>query len=50
MKVSIAGLSDYAFLSKANEYHNFGGNGDNVSPALSWENVPQGTKSFAVTA
>lgn len=35
MKVSIAGLSDYAFLSKANEYHNFGGNGDNVSPALS---------------
>ncbi len=25
MKVSIAGLSDYAFLSKANEYHNFGG-------------------------
>lgn len=49
MKVSIAGLSDYGFLSKVNEYHNFGGNGDNISPALSWENVPQGTKSFAVT-
>lgn len=50
MKLSIAGLCDYGFLSKANEYHNFGGNGDNVSPALSWEHVPQGTKSFAVTA
>jgi len=27
----------------------FGCNGDNVSPQLSWSNVPAGTKSFAVT-
>jgi Raf kinase inhibitor-like YbhB/YbcL family protein len=27
----------------------FGCNGSNKSPQLSWDNVPQGTKSFAVT-
>ena len=27
----------------------FGCHGDNVSPELSWENVPAGTQSFAVT-
>lgn len=49
MKLSIPGLSDYGFLSKQNEYNAFGGNGDNLSPALSWENAPQQAKSFALT-
>ncbi len=50
MKLYVDGLSDYGFLSKKNEYNDFGGNGDNTSPALSWENVPQQAKSFAITA
>lgn len=27
----------------------FGCTGENISPQLSWENVPKGTKSFAIT-
>jgi Raf kinase inhibitor-like YbhB/YbcL family protein len=30
-------------------YNGFGCTGDNLSPELYWENVPAGTKSFAVT-
>lgn len=36
-------------MPKAQEYKGFGCEGDNLSPALSWKNAPQGTKSFAVT-
>ncbi len=50
MKLHVNGLSDYNFLSKKNEYNEFGANGDNESPALSWENAPQQTKSYAITA
>lgn len=31
------------------EGYGFGCNGNNLSPQLSWTNVPEGTKSFAVT-
>ncbi|UUC46457.1 YbhB/YbcL family Raf kinase inhibitor-like protein [Flavobacterium cerinum] len=29
-------------------YNGFGCTGSNISPQLSWENAPQGTKSFAI--
>jgi len=36
-------------LSNKEVFSGFGCSGENISPALSWENAPQGTKSFAVT-
>ena len=30
-------------------YNSFGCTGKNISPALKWENAPEGTKSFAIT-
>jgi Raf kinase inhibitor-like YbhB/YbcL family protein len=36
-------------LSKTQEAASFGCDGSNISPALSWSNVPSGTKSFAIT-
>ena len=36
-------------LNKAQEFNAFGCNGNNISPALTWSNIPKGTKSFAIT-
>ena len=36
-------------LTKKQEFNGFGCTGENISPQLSWENAPEGTKSFAVT-
>ena len=36
-------------FTKVNEAGVFGCNGDNKSPQLSWSNIPEGTKSFAIT-
>src|SRR5690242_15063440 len=30
-------------------YNSFGCTGENISPEVSWDNPPEGTKSFAVT-
>ena len=35
--------------TKLQEFNGFGCSGENVSPQLSWENAPEGTKSFAIT-
>lgn len=36
-------------LSNEQVFNGFGCTGKNISPALSWENAPKGTKSFAIT-
>ena len=35
--------------TKTQEFNGFGCTGENQSPQLSWENAPEGTKSFAIT-
>ncbi|NBB89073.1 MAG: YbhB/YbcL family Raf kinase inhibitor-like protein [Bacteroidetes bacterium] len=35
--------------TRTQEFDGFGCDGENVSPQLSWENAPEGTKSFAIT-
>lgn len=37
-------------MSSTFEFHGSDCNGGNVSPQLSWNNIPKGTKSFAITA
>ena len=36
-------------MSKAQEFDDFGCNGENISPELHWSHAPKGTKSFAIT-
>ncbi len=42
-------ITDGQPLSRKQEYMGFGCQGENLSPALSWQHAPTGTKSFAVT-
>ncbi|MDA7687429.1 YbhB/YbcL family Raf kinase inhibitor-like protein [Pseudomonadales bacterium] len=48
--LSSTDLSHGQFMKKAQEFQGFGCNGGNLSPQLSWDGVPEGTKAFAVTA
>jgi hypothetical protein len=42
-------VANGTYVPKQQVYNGFGCSGDNVSPALSWANPPEGTQSFAVT-
>ncbi len=42
-------ISNQTRMKKQQEYKGFGCDGDNLSPALRWKDVPSGTKSFALT-
>lgn len=37
------------FMAKSFEFNGFGCDGPNLSPALTWDNAPLGTQSFAIT-
>ena len=37
-------------MDKKHEFNGFGCSGEDMSPQLTWSNIPEGTKSFAVTA
>ena len=43
-------IAEGKFMTKAQEFNGFGCNGGDLSPQLSWSGVPEGTKSFAITA
>lgn len=42
-------IAEGATLTKAQVFSGFGCTGDNLSPALAWSGVPDGTKSLALT-
>ena len=48
--VSSPSLQPDGTLPTAHVLNSFGCTGGNISPALSWRNVPSGTQSFALTA
>jgi Raf kinase inhibitor-like YbhB/YbcL family protein len=47
-KLTSADFKDGAAMKDKNSFNSFGCTGDNESPALAWENPPEGTKSFAL--
>lgn len=50
LELTSSDVSDGATMDKRHEFQGFGCDGENLSPALAWSDVPDGTKSFAVTA
>lgn len=49
MTLTSTSVQDGKSLTKAQVFDKWGCTGKNVSPQLAWANVPEGTKSFAVT-
>lgn len=43
-------IANGEFMSKTQEFTGFGCSGGDMSPQLKWSGVPEGTKSFAITA
>lgn len=50
LSLSSQDITHGEFMSKTHEFNGFGCSGDDLSPQLSWKNIPEGTKSFAITA
>ena len=50
LTLSSQDISDAKFMSKDHEFNGFGCSGGDKSPHLKWSGVPEGTKSFAITA
>lgn len=48
-KITSTDIREGMQLSSAHVFNNFGCDGDNKSPQLSWSGAPEGTKSFVVT-
>ena len=48
--VSSPQISESGFIANEQVFAGFGCEGENVSPALNWSNLPEGTKSITVTA
>ncbi|CAN5756494.1 kinase inhibitor [soil metagenome] len=48
-KLTSPGFKDGDRLPEEQTFNGFGLSGPNISPALEWSGVPEGTKSFAVT-
>jgi len=48
MKLSSPSVTDGQSLAKAQVFNSWGCTGENISPALTWSDIPAGTKSFAV--
>src|SRR5215472_15254147 len=46
--LSSSDFSQGGKLAEAQVFNGFGCKGGNISPALSWSGVPEGTKSFAL--
>lgn len=49
MVLRSADVVDGGTLANAQVFNSFGCTGENKSPALSWDGVPEGTKSLAIT-
>jgi len=49
MVLSSSDIADGAVISNAQVFNGFGCTGENISPALSWDGVPEEAKSLALT-
>ncbi|MEK6165587.1 YbhB/YbcL family Raf kinase inhibitor-like protein [Vibrio cholerae] len=50
MTLTSQDIQEGSRMAKHFVFNGFGCSGDNLSPQLSWNNAPKGTKSFAITA
>ncbi|MCQ7060560.1 MULTISPECIES: kinase inhibitor [Citrobacter] len=48
-RISSTDITDNLQLTQKQIFNGFGCNGENISPQLSWQNPPAGTKSYAIT-